>query len=94
MLIFNPVLIMEGSPSQILLAFVTCVGAAYFLAAGLVGYFLNKASWWQRVLFITGGVALLVPAWQMDLVGIPLVLIPALVQFREGRMISEKGEAR
>jgi TRAP-type uncharacterized transport system fused permease subunit len=85
MLIFNPVLIMQGSPSQILLAFVTCVGAAYFLAAGLVGYFLTKASWWHRVLFIAGGVALLVPSWKVDLIGLPLVLIPAFFQFSENR---------
>ncbi len=80
MILLNPVLILMGSPAEIILAFGTCVVAAYFLAAGIEGYMLAEASWWQRLLFTAGGIALFIPGWQSDLVGLPLVLVATLGQ--------------
>lgn len=91
MLIFNPVLILIGPPGKIVLSFVTCIAAAYFLAAGIVGYLRRAATWWQRVLFVAGGVALLVPEWQLDLVGLLLVLIPTISQYRGSQVVPAQG---
>ena len=81
MILLNPVLIMEGSPVEIVVGFVSSIAAAYFLAAGLQGYLLRAASWWQRLFLIAGGLVLLIPGWGTDLVGLALVLIPTLAQF-------------
>lgn len=81
MLILNPVLILDGPPREIILAFITCIAAAYFLASGIVGYFIRELTWWQRLFFIIGGVALFVPGWQTDVVGLPIVLIAAFIHY-------------
>jgi TRAP transporter 4TM/12TM fusion protein len=81
MILFYPVLILEGPPGEIIVAFLTMVTAAYFLAAGIEGYLWREASWWQRLLFAAGAICLFIPGWVTDLGGLSLILIPTITQF-------------
>jgi TRAP-type uncharacterized transport system fused permease subunit len=85
MLISNPVLILQGPPGEIALAAATSIVGVYFLAAGVAGYFLRKAIWWQRLLFIAGGVTLFMHGWKTDILGLTLLLIPTFAQFASWR---------
>lgn len=79
-LIATPVLILYGTPLEIIVALAGCVGGIYFLSAGVVGYFLRAASWWQRLFFIAGSLSLFAPGWETDVLGLLIVLIPVSTQ--------------
>ncbi|MGE5096573.1 MAG: TRAP transporter permease [Betaproteobacteria bacterium] len=51
------------------------------LAAGLQGWILRKASWFERLLLIGGGLLVISPVNQLDFAGVALVLIAVTVQF-------------
>ncbi|HET9652770.1 MAG TPA: TRAP transporter fused permease subunit, partial [Usitatibacter sp.] len=51
------------------------------LAAGLQGWILGRASWFERLLLIGGGLLVISPVNQLDLAGVAMVLIAVTVQF-------------
>ena len=56
MFVYQPALLMIGTWPEIIQAFVTsCIGIAFF-AGALHGYFVTRASHWQRVLLFAGGI--------------------------------------
>jgi TRAP transporter 4TM/12TM fusion protein len=81
LLLFDPAFILLGSALHITISMIVAIVGIYFLAAGIEGYLFREASWWQRLLFIAGGIALFIPGWKTDLMGILLVAIPVWVQF-------------
>ena len=45
----------------------------YGVAAGLNGFVKRRLNWLLRVLMIVGGLTLIIPGWQTDLIGLVLV---------------------
>ena len=45
----------------------------YGVAAGLYGFVKRKLNWLFRVLFIVGGLTLIIPGWKTDAIGLILV---------------------
>ncbi len=84
-LIFKPALLLIGSPVNIVIAIITSILGAFFLAIGVEGYFLTDCKWWQRVLFLAAGISLFIPGWQTDVVGIGIVILLLLYQ-RKARL--------
>lgn len=76
MFVFQPALLMIGEWHEILHATVSaCIGIA-MLAAGLHGYFRMHLRSYERVLLITGALAMtLVPGWIGDIVGVALLVM-------------------
>ena len=59
--VLAPNLIMIGSWIDITIAFFTAIIGIWFTSAGIIGFLLTKLSLIQRILYIIGGLALLVP---------------------------------
>ncbi len=92
LLVFDPVFVLIGSPVSIAVAMVAAIIGALFLAAGIEGYLLAEASWWQRLLFVIGGLGLFIPGAGTDLIGLVLI-IPVAAQVRAWRLAKQGLEA-
>ena len=63
----------------------------YGVAAGLNGFVKRKLNWVFRILFIVGGLTLIIPGWKTDLVG--LILVGGLTAYEFIKAKQEKNEA-
>ncbi len=82
-ILYNPALILIGQPTEIVLSVTTSVLGVFSLAAGIEGYLFTESNWWQRVLFIGGGVCLFIPGWLSDVIGLALLALPVIAQWRK-----------
>lgn len=83
---FSPAFLLIGSPAEVAVAAVTGVIAVIVLAAGIEGYLFTKARWWQRILFLCGGILLFVPGLMTDIIGAAVLLVPVVTQWLSGRV--------
>tara|TARA_B100000315_G_scaffold90329_1_gene83029 strand:+ start:7592 stop:9526 length:1935 start_codon:yes stop_codon:yes gene_type:complete len=60
--VIAPNLIMIGEPIDIAIVFVTAIAGIWFASAGMTGFFTVRLSLIQRVAYIIGGLALLLPS--------------------------------
>lgn len=79
-IVYNPALILEGPPLEIVLAVATSMIGVYALAAGIEGYLLTRTKWWQTVLLLAGGTLLFIPGWATDVIGAVIVGVIVLSQ--------------
>jgi len=77
MFVYEPGLLLIGDWTNSILAAVTATAGVILLAAGLFGYFLRPATFWQRVLLVTAAMLLIKPGWITDLVGLGLAVVVA-----------------
>lgn len=73
MLIFDPAMILLGTPGQIIRNVVTSTLGITVLSAGFMGYFTRKLNWPIRILMCAAGCALMDPRLITDLIGIPII---------------------
>jgi TRAP transporter 4TM/12TM fusion protein len=78
--IYNPALLFDGSWPDILRAVVTGTIGVIALAAGLEGYFLRTATWFERTLFLVAALLLIDPNGLTDLIGLGLLATGLVVQ--------------
>jgi TRAP transporter 4TM/12TM fusion protein len=81
MFVYEPALLMIGDWPKIIWSFATASVGICLFAAGLHGYLLMHASWWQRALLIAGGFSLVDPNFITDIIGAGAVAIVFVVQF-------------
>lgn len=84
LILLDPAFILMGSPVHIVVAMVTAIVGALFLAAGIEGYLLAKANWWQRIFLVVGGLGLFIPGTTIHIVALVL-LVPLLAQVKTWR---------
>ena len=75
MFVYEPALLMIGDWPWIIWRFVAAVAGILLFAGGLHGYFLTRASLWQRVVLASAGFALVFPSIWSDLAGAGLAAI-------------------
>jgi TRAP-type uncharacterized transport system fused permease subunit len=85
MLIYEPALMMIGSWPSIIAAFCTASFGILLFAAGLHGYFITAAPWWQRVMLIAGGLLLIDPGLVTDIIGAGIAVAVAVIQIASRR---------
>jgi TRAP-type uncharacterized transport system fused permease subunit len=78
--VYNPALLFSGPWQDILLAMLTGTIGVIALAAGLEGYFLRLASWFERALFLVAAFLLIDPGGMSDLIGLGLLSLGLLIQ--------------
>jgi TRAP-type uncharacterized transport system fused permease subunit len=61
------------------------------LAAGLFGYLLRPATWWQRAMLIAAALLLIKPGWMTDLAGLLLAGAVTGIQLVDGRRSAARG---
>jgi TRAP transporter 4TM/12TM fusion protein len=86
--VFQPALLLIGSPLQILEAVITSIIGVTALACGVEGYLLRKTNWLERVLLMAGGLCLMVPTWMTDVAGIVILATPLLSQWRKRQAVN------
>ncbi|MDP2643512.1 MAG: TRAP transporter fused permease subunit [Desulfobacterales bacterium] len=79
-ILYNPALILMGKTSEIVLAVATSLLGAVSLAAGIEGYVVKKINWFDRVLFLGGGLCFFVPGWVTDVAGLAIIALPVIRQ--------------
>jgi TRAP transporter 4TM/12TM fusion protein len=80
MFVYGPSLLMIGSTTTIVTTIISsCIGVVA-LSAGLMGWFLKKATWLERLLLVAGALLLIKPGLYTDAVGLVLLIIVFLMQ--------------
>ena len=51
------------------------------MSAGLEGYIVRSASWWERLLAVAGGLLLIYPGIVTDVAGLALVAVVVVIQY-------------
>jgi TRAP transporter 4TM/12TM fusion protein len=85
MFVYEPALLMIGDWPTIVASFVSAFCGVLLVAAGLHGYLLTAASYWQRAVLIAGGALLIDPGLITDTAGAVLaatVIVPQLLERR------------
>ena len=85
MFVYEPALLMIGDWPTIVASFVSAFCGVLLFAAGLHGYLLTAASYWQRAVLIAGGALLIDPGLVTDTAGAVLaatVIVPQLLERR------------
>jgi TRAP transporter 4TM/12TM fusion protein len=80
MFVFQPALLMIGDWPTILWSSVTASGGVVLFAAGLHGFLIAKASYWQRAALIVGGIGLIDPGVVTDILGAGIAAIVIATQ--------------
>lgn len=80
MFVFGPSLLMIGAPMEIASTAVTASIGVVLLAAGLHGYLLVSAPWWQRLLLIAAAFCLIKPGIETDIAGVVLTIVVVAAQ--------------
>ena len=82
----NPaMLFIDTTVGEVILIVITSLIGIFGVSAGLEGYIVRNASWWERLLAIAGGLLLIYPGLVTDLVGLGLVGIVVVIQLLEKR---------
>lgn len=80
MFVYGPSLLMIGSTTTIVTTIISsCIGVVA-LSAGLMGWFLKKATWLERLLLVAGALLLIKPGLYTDAIGLVLLVIVILMQ--------------
>ena len=78
--IFEPSLLMEGDPLSILTHTLTALAGVFFLAVGVLGYWIKPLSRLEHMIFIACGLALMHPGLLTDGIGVALAVAGWLSQ--------------
>jgi TRAP transporter 4TM/12TM fusion protein len=82
MFAYSPSLLFEGSAFDIVSAAVTATVGVTFIAAATQGYLFRPFRMWARIVFLAGGLLLVKPGLQTDVVGFGLGLVAFLLGSR------------
>jgi TRAP transporter 4TM/12TM fusion protein len=90
--VFSPALILEDSLPMILLWMAISAVIVFGLAAGVEGFVIKRAGWFQRVLFFGGGVIVGMPWWIAHIIGAGLVAAGLILHFFGKQGVSNNKE--
>ena len=80
----NPaMLFVDTTAGEVILIVITSLIGMFGVSSGLEGYMFRKASWWERLLSVAGGLLLIYPGMVTDVIGLVLVALVAVIQLLE-----------
>lgn len=86
----DPAVLMVGTPAHIGLAIAATIAGVYFMSCGIAGRMLSPASWPERILFMVGGLLLMLPGTLTNAIGLGVVALPLLWQVGRARLMPAK----
>jgi TRAP transporter 4TM/12TM fusion protein len=92
MFVYGPALLFKGTAVEILTASVTAALGCYSLAAGVQGWLLGPASYFQRALLLVSALALIKPGYLTDALGVGLLFLVMVWQKASRRTAKRKGQ--
>ena len=82
----NPaMLFIDTTAGEVILICITSLIGIFGVSAGLEGYMLRDASWWERIMSVAGGILLIYPGIVTDVIGLALVGLVVVIQLLEKR---------
>src|SRR5713101_3895415 len=78
--IYYPALLFQGTWTEVGLAVLTGGVGVIALAAALEGYFIRRATWLERGIFMVAALLLIDPSFVTDLVGVALLGTALMMQ--------------
>jgi len=85
MFVLEPALLLEGSPTQIMISFLTALLGVVTFGAGVIGWLKTKTTIIDRLLLITSGLLLIYPHILYSAIGIGLFILVFVVQTKRSR---------
>ena len=77
----NPaMLFIDTTAGSVILIVATSLIGIFGVSAGLEGYIIRHASWWERLLAVAGGLLLIYPGLVTDIAGLVLVSVVVVAQ--------------
>ena len=77
----NPaMLFIDTTAGSVILIVITSLIGIFGVSAGLEGYIIRNASWWERLLAVAGGLLLIYPGLVTDIAGLVLVSVVVVAQ--------------
>lgn len=73
--IYNPGLLLMGTPMETLTAVIAMIIGIIALAAGMAGFILKDANWLQRVLLIIAGLMMFIPEWYLRFIAAGIIAL-------------------
>ncbi len=65
---------------ETILLVITSIAGMYLISACMEGFMFRHMPWWQRIMALAGGLLMVIPGLQTDLIGIALAVILIIVQ--------------
>jgi TRAP-type uncharacterized transport system fused permease subunit len=93
MFVYSPSLLMIGDWPTIASSCTSAIIGVVLFAGGLHGYLLTATNFWQRPMLIIGGLLLIKPGLESDLIGAALVAIVIVTQVLAKRAVAKAGIA-
>ncbi len=87
MFVYSPSLLMIGPWPTIVSSCISAVIGVVLFAGGLNGYLITAANTWQRAMLIIGGLLLIKPGLESDLIGAGLVAVVIVTQVLSKRAV-------
>lgn len=87
--VYNPVLLMiNATPLNLIHVVVTAIIGMAGVSAAMIGFFITRCSWWERILMLGGGLMLIQPGTMTDLIGLGILTVITLYQLRKNKKSS------
>ena len=81
MFAMNPsMLLMDQGVLAAIQVIITSFLGIFGVSSALEGYLVARAPWWQRILLAAGGLSLIDPTWQTDLIGLAVIAVVVVIQ--------------
>lgn len=78
-MVYSEAILLIGELPEIISVVITSLIGSYFISVGLEGWYKRDLHMVARGIMILGGIALLIPGWTTDVIGIGLVVLAYLV---------------
>src|SRR5690625_3122900 len=79
--VYNPELLLQGTPINIIFAILTGILAVIALSSALQGYFLITLKWFERIALMIASLSLIVVSLYWNIFGFSLLVIIVLLQY-------------
>jgi len=88
--VYNPAMVLIGTtPLGLLQNLITACAGMTGVGVAMIGFGFAKMSWWERILFAVGGLMLIDPGTLTDIIGLAILTLGFLWQWRRRK----KGQA-
>ena len=84
--VYNPEMLMiNATPLNLLSVTVTAIIGMAGVSAAMIGFYITKSSWWERILMLAGGLMLINPGSLTDITGLVILALITLYQWRKNK---------
>ena len=80
---YNPAMMMQGNVGEIISVSLSAIVGVAIMSAGFQGWLLWRLNWFERVLFIGGGLLMFIPGTLTDVTGLALAVILLLLNVKK-----------